>query len=120
MDEPPDIQDRTVNYAMRAVRLYKHLQANRDSAALIIGKQFLRSATSIGANIAEARAGQSRADFIHKCTIAQKEASESKYWITLMLKSELVTKKRIEPLLQETIEILAIISKIIVNARKRP
>lgn len=74
-----DIRERTLEYGVRAVRLYRALAEMKDGAALIIGKQFLRSATSIGANIAEALSGESPADFIHKYSIAQKEARESAY-----------------------------------------
>ena len=115
---PMPIKERTEDYALRAIALYRHLQKNKDSAGWVIDKQHLRAATSIGANIAEAQGGQTRADFIHKCAIAQKEAHEAKYWISLMRKSGLVTTERIEPLLIETTEILAIISKIIINAKK--
>jgi four helix bundle protein len=113
-----DIEDRTAEYAIRAVALYRHLQQLGDGAGLIFAKQYLRSATSIGANMSEAQAGESRADFIHKCSIAQKEAKESRYWLKLMLRAELVAPKRLTPLLQETEEIVAIITTIIVNAKK--
>jgi four helix bundle protein len=72
-----DIEERTLGYALRSVKLYQYLQSKRDGAGWIIGKQFLRSATSIGANVSEAQSGESRADFIHKYAIAQKEARES-------------------------------------------
>jgi len=65
--KPRDIQERTVDYALRAIKLYQHLQRGRDGASRIIGKQFLRSATSVGANLAEASS-----DFLLKIGIALK------------------------------------------------
>ncbi len=68
--EPRDIRKRSYQYALRAIRLYQYLQKQRDSAGWIIGKQYLRAATSIGANLEEAQASESRADFAHKLGIA--------------------------------------------------
>jgi four helix bundle protein len=114
-----EIEERAENYALRAIKLFRYLQKQRDGAALVLGKQFLRSATSIGANLIEARAGESRRDFIHKCSIAQKEARESRYWLTLLLKGGLVPEKRMIGILEETDQLIAIITAIIVNAKKR-
>jgi four helix bundle protein len=114
-----DIQERTTDYAVRAVRLFRHLQQGRDGAALVIGRQYLRSATSIGANLVEAQGGESRRDFIHKCCIAQKEARESRYWLALLLKAELVTAERLAGLMDETDQIIAILTRIVLNAKSR-
>lgn len=61
-----DIRERAFKYALRAIKLYQFLQDGKDGAGWIIAKQYLRSATSIGANVEEAQSGESRADFIHK------------------------------------------------------
>lgn len=114
-----DIRDRTAEYALRAVKLYRYLLRRRDGVGLVIGKQFLRSATSIGANLIEAQAGESRKDFIHKCSIAQKEARESKYWLELMLKAEIVRIDRLKPLIDETNQIIAILTAIIVKTKRK-
>ena len=113
-----DIEERTAEYAIRAVRLFRHLQRKRDGVGLILGKQFLRSATSVGANMTEAQSGESKADFIHKCSVSQKEAKESRYWLKLMIKAEIVPRTKLIPLLQETEELVAIITAIIVNTKK--
>jgi len=113
-----DIQERATEYALRAIKLFGHLQGTKNGAAWIIAKQYLRAATSIGANMVEAQSGESRADFIHKCAIAQKEARESHYWLTILRKSEIVSAAKLAPLLQETNEIIAIITSIIVNTKK--
>jgi len=114
-----DIQERAKDYALRAIRLVQFLNIKKDSVCWEIGKQYLRAATSIGANLAEAQAGESRADFIHKCAIAQKEARESLYWLELLLRSEVVPEKKLSAIMTETNEITAILTQIIVNTKKR-
>jgi four helix bundle protein len=112
-----DIRARSLQYALRAIKLYQHLQKQKDGAGWVIGKQYLRAATSIGSNIEETQAGESRSDFIHKFGIARKEARESLYWLTLMGKSELVSSRRIAPLMKETRELLNVITAIILNTK---
>jgi four helix bundle protein len=112
------IHERAAEYALRAVKLYRYLQKRSDGVALVIGKQYFRAATSIGANLVEAQSGESRRDFIHKCCIAQKEARESKYWLTLLLKSETVPPSRLTALLKETDIIIAILARIILNTKR--
>jgi four helix bundle protein len=113
-----DIQDRAMDYGIRAIQLFRHLQAGRDGAGLVIGRQYLRAATSVGANLVEAQSGESRRDFVHKCSIAQKEARESKYWLTLLKRSETVPESRLAGLLDETEQLIAILTRIIINAKK--
>src|SRR5580698_1732052 len=100
--QPQEIRARTFAYALRAVKLYQFLQKKRDAAGWVLGKQYLRAATSIGANLAEAQAGESRADFIHKLGIAQKEARESLYWLQLLTQSMIVGDARLRSLEKET------------------
>jgi four helix bundle protein len=114
-----DIRKRAFQYSLRAIKLYHALQEARDGAGWIIGKQFLRAATSIGANVEEAQAGETRADFIHKYGIAQKEARESRYWLGLLSESAIVPKRRLTPLIKETEELYAVITAIIRNAKSR-
>jgi four helix bundle protein len=77
-DTPPkDIRERTLEYSLRAVRLYRALQGPRDRVAGNLGEQHLRAATSVGANVAEAQSAESGPDFVHKHGIAQKKARES-------------------------------------------
>jgi four helix bundle protein len=115
---PQDIRERALDYAVRAVKLYAFVRRRRDDAGMIFGRQFLRYASSIGANLTEAKAAESRADFIHKNAIAQKEARECQYWIELLSRASLVPAKRLEPLAKETNEIVATITAIIVKAKK--
>ena len=81
------IKEESFDYALKAIELYKILIKRKE---FILSKQFLRSSTSIGANVAEATAGFSKRDFIYKMGIASKEARESFYWIRLIEASALV------------------------------
>ena len=82
--------------------------------------QMLRSGTGIGANLEEAEAGQSKADFISKTRIALKEARETVYWLRLIAATDIVKPQRIEPLTQEAREITAILTTIVRNASTNP
>ena len=119
MKRPREILPRSFDYALRAIKLYQYLQRRKDGAGWILGKQYLRAATSIGANIEEAQSGESRSDFIHKLGIAQKEARESRYWLHLLAESEIVGREKLQPLRRETEELIGIITAIIVNTKNR-
>ena len=95
-----DILERTVDYSLRIVKLYRELE--KDSAGRVLGKQLLRSGTAIGANVHEAQGGQSKADFIAKISIAHKEARESAYWLRLIQEADLISASRISDLFDET------------------
>ncbi len=112
-----DIRQRAFQYSLRAIKLYHALQEAKDGAGWVIGKQFLRAATSIGANVEEAQAGETRADFVHKYGIAQKEARETIYWLGLLADGAIVPKRRLTPLMKETEEIYAVITAIIRSAK---
>jgi four helix bundle protein len=116
--KPRDIRKRSFAYALRAVRLHEFLQERKNGTCWILGKQFLRAATSIGANVEEAQSGETRADFIHKYAIAQKEAEESHYWLRLLAEAEIVPSGRLAPLMRETEELYAVITAIIKNAKQ--
>ena len=73
------VQNKSYDFALRIVKVYKYL--SQEKKEFVLSKQLLRSGTSVGANIEEAIGGQSKADFFAKLTIAYKEARESKYWI---------------------------------------
>ena len=84
------IANLSIDFALRIVNLYKYL--TNDKSEYVLSKQVLRSGTSIGANIAESEHAQSTADFISKLYIALKEANESKYWITLLYRSQYINE----------------------------
>jgi len=117
--KPHDTRARSFAYALRAIKLYQHLQKEKDGAGWILGRQYLRAASSIGANIEEAQAGESRADFIHKLGVAQKEARESLFWLCLLAESTITPKAQLKPLIQETEELIAVITSIIVSTKRR-
>jgi four helix bundle protein len=81
------VAEKSIEFALRLIELYKLLVAARK---YVISKQLVRSGTSIGANISEALAAESRADFIHKMSIASKEARETKFWLSLLERSNFV------------------------------
>ena len=100
---------KTFDFALSVVNLFVQLKKENE---FIISKQILRPATSIGANVEEAIAAQSRKDFIHKMSIASKEARETKYWLRLLDKSNL-TQIAVDNYLIEIEHIINIITKII-------
>ena len=116
--QPPEIRARSFAYALRAIKLYQYLQSQTTGAGWIIGRQYLRAAASIGANIEEAQSGESRADFIHKLGVAQKEARESLYWLRLLTESQIVPKGQMSPLMEETEELISVVTSIIVSAKR--
>lgn len=81
------IQKKSFAFALEIIRLYSALRGKRE---YVISKQLLRSGTSIGANVEEASAGQSRKDFLAKMSITLKEAKETRYWLRLLRESHLV------------------------------
>ena len=110
-----DICDRTRAFALRVIKMYRVLV--KDEVGRILGKQLLRSGTSIGANVEEAQASESNADFIHKMNLALKEARESRYWLNLILEGEVLPPKRLEAILAEIEELIKIIYTIIQNSK---
>ena len=113
-----DLPDRTFEFARRIVRLCRYLDA-RPGVSRTLANQLLRSGTSVGANVEEGQASQSEADFISKYSIACKEARETHYWLRLLSATELVESSRIEPLLQESDELIAILTSIIKKLRAK-
>jgi len=94
MIEKNTISKLSKTFALRIIRLYKYL--NEEKREYVIAKQVYRSGTSIGANIAESRNAQSKADFINKLNIALKEADETEYWLELLFESETIDEKEFE------------------------
>jgi four helix bundle protein len=104
------VQNKSYDFALRIVKLYKYL--SQEKKEFVLSKQLLRSGTSVGANIEEAIGGQSKADFFAKLTIAYKEARESKYWIRLLRDSDYLTIEQSDDLLKDVEELLKIIGSI--------
>jgi four helix bundle protein len=112
-----DIQERTFEFAVQVVKLVNRLP--RSVAGIEIGRQVVRSATSIGSNVEEADAAESKRDFIHKMSIAHKEARETRYWLRIV-RAALLGDDEIEILIQESDELVRILYTIIENARQSP
>ncbi len=110
-----DLAVRTKNFARRIIRLYIALQ--KETVAQVLGKQALRSGTSIGANYREATRARSKAEFVSKVGDCLKEADETAYWLELMADEKIMAKARLEPLLQEIDELIAILVTISKHAR---
>lgn len=111
-----DITERGFSFACRIVKLYQ-FWARRKGGVEILGRQVLRSGTSIGANLEEATAGQSRADFVSKCSIALKKARETYYWLRLFIKTEVVPANKLTNLANESNELVAILTSIVKKSR---
>ena len=102
------IAERTEEFAIRVIKAYGFLD-EKPGATKVLGKQLLRSGTSIGANVHEAQSAQSNRDFINKLEIALKEARETEYWLKILIKSESVPEARFVTLLSECQEITRIL-----------
>ena len=100
------LRNRTKEFAVRIIHLFRSLPSS--SEAQIIGKQLLRSGTSVGANYRAACHARSRAEFISKIGIVEEEADETVFWLELLSDVGIIKKERLEPLLQESQEIKAI------------
>ena len=102
---------KSYKFAVRCVNLYKYLCEQKHD--YVIGKQLLRSGTSIGANVKEAIWGISKAEFRAKMSISLKEASESEFWIELLRDTEYITKEEAESLLNDCGELLKLLMSIV-------
>ena len=114
-----DVNDRAFAFAVRVVKLCKYLEKGSDVSRSLIN-QLMRAATSVGANLEEAIAGQSRPDFIHKSAIALKEAREANYWLRLIQETstfDAEIRSGISELAGESMEIARILGKRIVTSK---
>jgi four helix bundle protein len=110
------IKNKSFSFAIRVVNLYKILSLERKE--FVLSKQFLRSGTSIGANVREALNAESQADFVHKLAIAQKECDETIYWLELLKETNFITEMEFKSINNDTIENLKILRSIILTSKK--
>ena len=103
------IYDKSFEFALEIIELYKYLKAKKE---YVLSSQILKSGTSIGANVEEASAAQSKKDFISKMSIASKEARETRYWLRLLEKSQLI-KYDYSTYLEKAEEIIKILTAIV-------
>ena len=109
------LKDKSYAFALRMVKLYKFI-VNRNRE-YVLSKQILRSGTSIGANVEEAGQAQSKADFVHKLAIAQKEAFETAYWLRLLRDSDYLSKPQAESLMSDCVELQKMVTASIKTAK---
>ena len=105
-----DLVQRTTEFALRVVRMFVDLPKTEE--ARILGKQVLRSGTSVGANYREAQRARSKAEFIAKIGDCLKELDESTYWLELLVRSEIVPETKLAALRDENNQLLAIFTTI--------
>jgi four helix bundle protein len=110
-----DLRKRTTAFALRVIRLFGALP--KTAAAQILGKQVLRSATSVGANYREAYRSRSKAEFIAKVGDCLREIEETAYWFELLVESGIVPPGKLEPLRHETEELIAIFVTIVKRSK---
>ena len=102
--------DKSFAFAVRIVKLYKYLISEHNE--YVLSKQLLRCGTSIGANVAEAQRGQSKADFTAKMSIALKEANETEYWLKLLYSTEYLSHSQYNSMNADIQELIGILMAI--------
>ena len=112
-----ELEERTKQFALRIIKLVSVLP--RGKVCDVIGYQLVKSGTSVGANYREAGRAESKADFIHKIGIVEKEAGETQYWLELLGESGIVGKERLIDIMDECGQLLAIFTATGRSAKKR-
>ncbi len=118
-EEPAyDLRERTKAFALRIIRMFAALPKTEE--ARVLGKQVLRSGTSVGANFREAHRARSKPEFISKIGDCLKELDETAYWLELLTESGIVPQPKLSALQDETSQLLAILTTISKNAKRGP
>ena len=112
-----NLKTKSYEFALRMVKLFQYL--SNEKKEFVLSKQILRSGTSVGANIEESYQGESKADFIHKLSIANKEAFETNYWLRLLRDSDLVEAKIANSLLTDCNELQRLLVSSIKTAKAK-
>ncbi len=110
------VQEKSYAFALRIIKLYKHLISNQKE--FVLSKQILRSGTSTGALVKEAEHAQSKADFINKMNIALKEANETEYWLMLLKDSEYLDEKSFNSLHFDCSELIKLLASIVKTSKE--
>lgn len=105
------VKNKSFWFVVRVVKLYKFLC--EDKKEFVLSKQLLRSGTSVGAMVREAEHSESKADFVHKMAIAQKEMNETLYWLELLKETEYLSLQQFESINTDAVEIIKLITTII-------
>ncbi len=109
------IYEKSYSFALRIVKLSNYLK--NEHKEFVLSRQVLRSGTAIGALIKEAQFAQSKADFIHKLSIALKEANETDYWINILYDSSYLNKKMYDSLIKDAKEIISLLVSIVKSSK---
>jgi len=109
------IKIKSFAFAVRIVKLSQYLQTEKKE--FVLSKQLLRSGTSVGAMVYEAEQAQSKADFVHKLSVAQKEINETMYWIELLRATEFLATEQFESMNHDAVELIKIITSIIKTSK---
>ncbi len=112
-----DLKERTSKFALQIIRMYVRLP--KTTEAQVLGKQVLRSGTSVGAHYREGHRAKSDADVINKFEGLLQELDETDYWLDLLVKAGIVPASTLEPLIKETNELIAIFVTIVTKIKKR-
>lgn len=112
-----ELEKRTKTFALRIIRLAGDLPQNR--VGDVIGRQVLKSGTSVGANYVEARRASSTRHFVSLLEIATREAAETLYWLDLLIEGEIIAQNKLHPLRQECSELVAILTTSARTAKRR-
>jgi four helix bundle protein len=110
------VKSKSFAFALRVIKLHRFLTEVKKE--FVMSKQLLRSGTAIGALIREAEHGESKADFIHKMAIAQKEANETEYWIELLFQSDYIDEVHYQSIFKDCEEIRKMLASILITAKK--
>jgi four helix bundle protein len=110
------VKDKSFQFALRIVKLYRYLKEEKKE--YVLSKQILRSGTAIGALVKEAQHAESKADFIHKLSIALKEANETDYWIELLFQSGYIEEKSYQSIHNDIEELLSLLVAIIKKSKQ--
>lgn len=116
-EAPETLRTRTKAFALRIIRLYAALP--RTTEAQVIGKQILKSGTSVGAHYREGYRARSNAEFISKLEGALMELDETAYWIELLIEAKIVKENRLQPLMDEANQLIAILVTCVKNAKRK-
>jgi four helix bundle protein len=111
------VLEKSFAFAVRIVKLAQFLLKERGET--VLSGQILRSGTSVGANVEEAQAGQSRKDFISKMAIASKEARETRYWLRLLMETSQVEAKHAASLLEDCEELIRLLTAIVKTSQEQ-
>jgi four helix bundle protein len=109
------VDDKSFDFALRVVKLAKYLE--HEKREFVLSRQVLRSGTAIGALVREAEHAESKADFIHKMSIALKEANETLYWLELLYQGEYIDKQSFQSIGSDSEELIKLLSAIVKTSK---